>query len=107
MSLKKIEKITGSFSQAIADEIASLRKKRLLSGRKLGSLIGVSQQQISRYENGRSEMTLSTLFLLLHYLEVSLESYFFFISERIEAKEPEIYNEFNLLLKQHGALISK
>ncbi|HHR5882208.1 helix-turn-helix domain-containing protein [Providencia alcalifaciens] len=107
MSLKKIERITKSFSQAIADEIASLRRKRLLSGRQLGSLIGVSQQQISRYENGVCEITLSTLCLLLHYLGVSLESFFFFVSERIEAKEPELYGEFSLLFEQHGALISK
>ncbi|HHR5902538.1 TPA: helix-turn-helix domain-containing protein [Providencia alcalifaciens] len=107
MSLKKIEKMTESFSQAIADEIASLRRKRLLSGSQLGSLIGVSQQQISRYENGICEITLSTLCLLLHYLGVSLESFFFFVSERIEANEPELYSEFNLLFEQHGALISK
>lgn len=107
MRFKKTESIKKSFSRAVADEIASLRKNKLLSGKELGLLIGVSQQQISRYENGICEMTLSTLCILLHYLEVSLESFFFFVSERIEAEVPELYNEFNLLFEQHGELISK
>lgn len=33
---------------------------------------------------------------------VSLESFFFFVSERIETNEPELYGEFNLLFEQHG-----
>lgn len=102
MSLKKIEGITESFTKAIADEIAILRRKRLLSGKQLGTLIGVSQQQISRYENGICEINLSTLCILLHYLNVSLESFFYFVSERIEAAEPSLHSEFNTLFEQHA-----
>ncbi|MTC60527.1 helix-turn-helix domain-containing protein [Providencia rustigianii] len=106
MRLKKIEEITKSFTQAIAAEIANLRRKKLLSGKQLGSLIGVSQQQISRYENGICEINLSTLCLLLHYLDVSLESFFYFVSERIEEEEPRLHTEFQTLFEQHGSLVS-
>ncbi|EUC97009.1 MULTISPECIES: helix-turn-helix domain-containing protein [Providencia] len=105
MSLKKIERRRELFSRAIADEIACLRRNKLLSGRQLGSLIGISQQQISRYENGICEITLSTLCLLLHYLEISLESFFFFVSKRIEAELSGLNSEFNLLFKKYETII--
>ncbi|CAG9406797.1 hypothetical protein NVI2019_PEGOAJLN_00123 [Providencia alcalifaciens] len=104
MCLNKIERITELFSRAIADELASLRRNKTLSGKQLGTLIGVSQQQISRYENGICEITLSNLCLLLHYLGISLESFFYFVSERIERMDPALYTEFNSLFMQHGPI---
>ncbi|WP_109419693.1 helix-turn-helix domain-containing protein [Proteus terrae] len=41
------------------------RKEKKLSGRELAKIISVSQQQISRYENGKNSMSLSLINKLL------------------------------------------
>lgn len=41
--------------------IKMLRTRARLSGEELGEIIGLSQQQVSRYERGISELTLSQL----------------------------------------------
>lgn len=42
-----------------------VRKEKKLSGRELAKIISVSQQQISRYENGKNSMSLSLINKLL------------------------------------------
>ncbi|MEM8201704.1 helix-turn-helix transcriptional regulator, partial [Morganella morganii] len=41
--------------------IRKLRKEKRMSGVDLGAELGISQQQISRYENATSEISVSTL----------------------------------------------
>ncbi|MCT6515798.1 MULTISPECIES: helix-turn-helix domain-containing protein [Enterobacterales] len=41
------------------------RKEKKLSGRELAKIISVSQQQISRYENGKNSMSLTLINKLL------------------------------------------
>ncbi|MGG4610157.1 helix-turn-helix domain-containing protein [Providencia sp. Me31A] len=51
-----------------------IRKSRLnksLSGFQLGRLINVSQQQISRYENGNTSLNIETLNAIFKVLDVS------------------------------------
>lgn len=45
--------------------IQKLRKERKMSGIDLGVEIGVSQQKISRYEKGYSEISITNLFNIL------------------------------------------
>ncbi|WP_080750892.1 helix-turn-helix domain-containing protein [Providencia rettgeri] len=45
----------------IASMVRRLRKQRGLSGKELGDMIGLSQQQISRYERGMNNITMDTL----------------------------------------------
>ncbi|HIH4849205.1 TPA: helix-turn-helix domain-containing protein [Morganella morganii] len=59
-----------------AGAVISARRKKLgLSGRQLGLMAGVSQQQISRYEKGRSNITLSQLGRLSEALGMSLHQF--------------------------------
>ncbi|HDS3818574.1 TPA: helix-turn-helix transcriptional regulator [Morganella morganii subsp. morganii] len=71
-----------------AGTVISARRKELgLSGKQLGQQIGVSQQQISRYESGKSNITLSQLVLLSVALGMSLRQFmdeFFLLSETAE-----------------------
>lgn len=63
-------------NQVVGKEIRKRRKKLGLSGVGLADLIGVSQQQISRYERGECNITLDNLLNLAKALETDLVSFF-------------------------------
>ncbi|HBC0990430.1 TPA: helix-turn-helix transcriptional regulator [Escherichia coli] len=52
--------------------IKSLRKQRGLSGKQLAVMINISQQQISRYERGVSDIRPDMLVHLLFILKINL-----------------------------------
>ncbi|MDF5911618.1 helix-turn-helix transcriptional regulator [Morganella morganii] len=59
----------------IGQEIRILRKSKGITGHELGSIIQLSQQQISRYENGDSAIPLDTLILILRIFNISPEKF--------------------------------
>ncbi|ENY6786356.1 MULTISPECIES: helix-turn-helix domain-containing protein [Providencia] len=91
-----------SFADAVGAEIADLRRQKFWSGKQLGRLIGVSQQQISRYENGVCEITTSTLCALLHHLEISLSLFFYRVALRLEKNQSAVYADFGTLFEKLG-----
>lgn len=77
-------------NQIIGKEIRKRRKKLGLSGVELADLVGVSQQQISRYERGECNITIDNLFNLARALELDLICFFndeaFSANKRTELK---------------------
>ncbi|MCW2257476.1 transcriptional regulator with XRE-family HTH domain [Providencia alcalifaciens] len=69
-----------NINQIVGKEIRKRRKNLGLSGMELADLIGISQQQISRYERGECNITLENLFSLAIALEVSL---IYFLSDEL------------------------
>lgn len=69
-------KIKPLIYQFVSEEIRQLRKQKGLTGTQLGKILHLSQQQISRYENGRNLIPFDMLLLLLFVLEES-PAYFF------------------------------
>lgn len=67
-------------NQIVGKEIRKRRKNLGLSGMELADLIGISQQQVSRYERGECNITLENLFSLAKALEVSL---IYFLSDEL------------------------
>ncbi|MBQ0325493.1 helix-turn-helix transcriptional regulator [Providencia rettgeri] len=57
-------------------KIKKLRLKYNLSGSNLAKVIGISQQQLSRYENGQSDISTSKIMIISIYFNVDV-SYFF------------------------------
>lgn len=55
----------------IGDFIRKIRVKNGLTGAELGKLIGVSQQQISRYERGYNELSFTDFVFILSVMNVS------------------------------------
>ncbi|MEM7862776.1 helix-turn-helix transcriptional regulator, partial [Morganella morganii] len=51
--------------------IRKLRKEKRMSGVDLGAELGISQQQISRYENATSEISVSTLINILAVFNIT------------------------------------
>ncbi|MDW7590918.1 MULTISPECIES: helix-turn-helix domain-containing protein [Providencia] len=63
------------FSKAVGYEIYLLRKRRLLTGKKLAELLNISQQQISRYERGVCNITIDMLILVLTVLDMPIDEF--------------------------------
>lgn len=71
----KKKTLTVSESSKIYQQVGhKIRSQRVWLGyttKRLGILVGISQQQISRYELGKSRMTISCLFNIAEALQVS------------------------------------
>lgn len=73
MTTKKIKRVY--INQCIGLVLREFRKCKGLSGVELAKLVGLSQQQISRYESGKNQVTLCMLFEILMALDVSIEKF--------------------------------
>lgn len=64
----------GSFDQAIGLRIRAFRRERGISQTKLGDAVGLSFQQIQKYERGANRMPVSVLFQLANALDIDVEA---------------------------------
>jgi transcriptional regulator with XRE-family HTH domain len=62
--------------QFIGIRIRERRIKRGLSQRRLGELVGVTHQQVNKYEQGGSGVSASRLYEIAHELSTPLEYFF-------------------------------
>lgn len=66
-----------------------LRQKRIendMTGAEISKLLHVSQQQISRYENGINTISFSLILLFLMKLNISVESFFISLLRELESE---------------------
>lgn len=89
--------ISNNFKNAISNELAYLRKMNGYSGKYLADMIGVSQQQISRYESAKTNITMETLVLILDILNCSLDNFLERVNHRMKRSDSETYKKFNYL----------
>lgn len=82
---------------AAGRQIYSIRKVKGITGRELGWLLGLSQQQISRYERGVCQIDISTLFEILYILETSIDHFFSDISLQLSELSPDAYSTYHTL----------
>ncbi|BBV06038.1 helix-turn-helix domain-containing protein [Providencia hangzhouensis] len=74
--LENKKNITNIVAKNIGKKIKLLRSEYRLSGSDLARIIGISQQQLSRYENGLSDISTSKIMLISVYFKVDV-CYFF------------------------------
>ena len=84
-------------SLAIGRQIHIIRKMYGITGKQLGELLNVSQQQVSRYERGRCHLDIYTLVKLLHILDISIDHFFTDVSLRLKESSPAIYKKYHAL----------
>ena len=58
--------------EILAEQIKALRKERNLTQEQLGNLIGVQRAQISKLENGMSNITIGTLLKVFNALKAQI-----------------------------------
>ncbi|AWS51893.1 MULTISPECIES: helix-turn-helix domain-containing protein [Providencia] len=66
-----------------------LRQKRIendLTGEDISKLLHVSQQQVSRYENGVNTISFSLILMFLIQLNISVESFFVSLLKELESE---------------------
>ena len=83
-----VNKKDNSVSVAIGQKIKETRKSFGMTGKQLGLRLGVTQQQISRYESGTTPMTIDILFLIVRALDVKIEE---ILSDYISSLDYEHY----------------
>lgn len=66
------------FNKKIGCFIRNKRKRMDITGKDLGVMLNVSQQQVSRYENGITNITVTMLNDILEILGVSWEEFLSF-----------------------------
>lgn len=59
-------------SASVGRKIKGIRKLAGMSGYDLAQRLGLSQQQISRYECGQTSMTIDTVVMIAHVLNISV-----------------------------------
>lgn len=81
----------------IGNELAHMRKNKGISGAELGKILGFSQQQISRYENGVTRLDFGTLLFFLFKLDSSLYDFLNHISGQLKIYEPMLYLKYHFI----------
>lgn len=81
--IPNIHDVSGIIGKFIRHE----RKREGLSGEDLSVLIGISQQQISRYERGECKITVELMLAILNKLHISPGEFSEFITAVIEGGE--------------------
>lgn len=61
-----------SFSYVLGQQVKEVRKQRALSQVELGNLVGVQKAQISKIENGKSQLRIDTLLSVFNALNAEL-----------------------------------
>lgn len=67
-----------------------IRERRLMAGvtqAELADAVGVSYQQLHKYETGKNRVTAATLYTIAHVLNVSVGSFFYDYNGTLEAKQ--------------------
>lgn len=84
-------------ARVVGRQICRLRREQGLSGRELAVILGVSQQQVSRYELGVCRIDVDLLFYLLRQFNVTLEDFFISVSHSLKEYDSKLYRQYQML----------
>jgi transcriptional regulator with XRE-family HTH domain len=84
-----------SFNESIGEKLKDIRLQRGMSQSEVGNLIGVSFQQVQKYENGSNAISLENLDKLSQKLDISIIS--FIEAEKEKAIKPS-HNRLQLFI---------
>ena len=59
----------------VGRQLRTLRLKQSLNGTQLGKILGISQQHVSRYENGVTTLSIDTIVTICLYFNLSLNEF--------------------------------
>lgn len=59
----------------VGRQLKTLRLKQALNGTQLGKILGISQQHVSRYENGVTTLSIDTIVTICLYFNLSLKEF--------------------------------
>lgn len=95
MSEDLVSQIKSDINVVIGRQIMLPRKSKGLTGHSLAKILGLSQQQISRYERGISKFDTDTLIIVLMHFDVPLDFFFKKVSLDLKACAPKNYRYYH------------
>ncbi len=69
------EMIRKDINFIVGRQLRILRLKQELNGAQMGSILGISQQQVSRYENGVTTLSIDTIVTICIYFSLPLKEF--------------------------------
>lgn len=90
---------TNSLSQNSGLLINALRKNKKISGDVLAGFIGISQQQISRYERGETELTLEKIKQFSTFFDISVWEFMDMLYLFYAGKSDALHEIDNIILQ--------
>lgn len=94
-----VSQIKHDVNIVIGRQIMLLRKAQGLTGQALAKKLGISQQQVSRYERGICKIDTDTLMILLMYFDASLELFFQKVALALKERAPKIYGYYHAIFQ--------
>lgn len=90
-----MKKSPSNLDQKIGKNLKSLRLAANISQDQIGKVLGVSFQQIQKYENGSNRIPVAMLYALKHYYDISFDRFFLGIekSPRTEKAKLPCYDD--------------
>lgn len=88
---------------AVGERIRQLRKERRITQTELAEAIGLTFQQIQKYEKARNRISASKLVQIADYFEVDIAELFVPANPELSSEE-ERQNELDLLLECVGSM---
>lgn len=77
----------GLINNIIGKNIQLIRQGKKLNRTDIGQILGVSYQQIQKYESGKNRISASNLFLLSQSLRIPIDDFFTGIAVHFEGKK--------------------
>lgn len=81
-------------AQAIGRQVYFARRSRGVTGSELAEKLGISQQQVSRYERGICRIDVDTLVYLLNQLNIPLDEFFYNVFLTLKQISPKTYEQY-------------
>lgn len=81
-------------AQAIGRQVCFARRSRCVTGSELAEKLGISQQQVSRYERGICRIDVDTLVYLLNQLNIPLDTFFYNVFLTLKQISPKTYEQY-------------
>ena len=75
------------FDSMVGDYLRATRVNKGLTGKELGTVMHMSQQQISRYERGRNKVSLDFIFNYVTVLGLPMSHFFNYIDVKLQSSE--------------------
>ncbi|EPO2449937.1 helix-turn-helix domain-containing protein [Providencia rettgeri] len=80
------------YSSIIGKELRRIRKGKGLSGAKVAKQLGISQQHYSRYECGKSRISVDTLLSILFVLDFDFGDFFSEVRFQLNNHQDELFD---------------
>lgn len=93
---KKSPRAPTSVDFVIAENLILYRKQRAISQEQMAKFLGITFQQVQKYERGHNRISASRLYQIAEYLKIPIADFFKGLPEYPKSPEDELLNEDNI-----------